>query len=313
MSYIKHKLPNTQDQWLKNRLSGIGGSDAAAAIGKSPWVSPYTLWCEKRGLIKKDIDNESMRLGRDLENYVAERFSEATGKKVRKSSFSFQSVEYPFMLANVDRLIVGEDAGLECKTTSAFTRTKYDKGDIPIQYYIQCMHYMAVTGKKKWYIAVLVLGIDFYWFEVNWDDTEINNLIILEKEFWDCVENGVEPMIDGSLSTSETLNEIFSISDSSEVDLKNYEQDLQRLMEIKKFISKLDREKKQIENSIKNNMGKSEIGFVDRYTIKWKNLKQSRIDNKKLKKDYPEIYAKVIKEVISRRFEVTEENDNDNN
>ena len=60
-------------------------------------------------------------------------------------------------------------------------------------------------------------------------------------------------------------------------------------------------------------MGKSEIGFVDRYTIKWKNLKQSRIDNKRLKKDYPEIYAKVIKEVISRRFEVTEENDNDNN
>ena len=174
-------------------MNGIGGSDAAAAIGMSPWKSPYTLWCEKTGIINNDVDNEAMRLGRDLEDYVASRFMEETGKKVHRSSFSFQNAEYPFMLANVDRIVVGEDAGLECKTTSALTRTKYDKGDIPIQYYVQCMHYMAVTGKKKWYIAILVLGIGFYWFEVNWDDEEIANLIQAEGEFWRYViENKVK-------------------------------------------------------------------------------------------------------------------------
>ena len=124
MACIKHKIPSSRENWKKDRLKGIGGSDAAIALGMSPWKSQYTLWCEKTGRINNDADNEAMRLGRDLEDYVAKRFSEETGKKVRKSTFSFQSKEHPFMLANVDRLIVGENAGLECKTTSALTKTK---------------------------------------------------------------------------------------------------------------------------------------------------------------------------------------------
>jgi len=174
---IKHKLPTTHEEWLEGRLKGIGGSDAGAILGLNEYKSAYTLWCEKTGRISNNIDNEAMRLGRDLEDYVAKRFEEATGKKVRRSGFSYQSKEYPFMLANVDRLIVGEDAGLECKTANMLTKTKYDKGDIPANYYAQCMHYMAVTGLSKWYIAILVMNKGFYFFEVLRDDEEINTLI----------------------------------------------------------------------------------------------------------------------------------------
>ena len=85
---IKHKLPSTREEWLSKRLKGIGGSDAGSILGFNPYKSAYTLWCEKTGRIHNDIDNESMRLGRDLEDYVAQRFTEATGKKVRKSGFS---------------------------------------------------------------------------------------------------------------------------------------------------------------------------------------------------------------------------------
>lgn len=46
---------------------------------------------------------------------MAERFTEATGLKVRRSHFMYRSVEHPFMIADVGRLIIGEDAGLECK------------------------------------------------------------------------------------------------------------------------------------------------------------------------------------------------------
>lgn len=314
MKYIKHRLPETRNEWLENRLKGIGGSDAAAAIGYSPWVSPYTLWCEKRGLIVcEDTDNESMRIGRDLEDYVATRFTEATGKKVRKSSFSYQSVEHPFMLANVDRLIVGEDAGLECKTTSALTRTKYDKGNIPIQYYIQCMHYMAVTRKKKWYIAILVLGVGFYWFEVHWDDAEIQSLIKQEKEFWYKVENGIEPELDGTQSTIDTIKKMYPDADCSTVNLDDKEKILLRYAEIKQYIAKLNKEKSEIENIIKREMQTSEAGIAEGFTVKWKNQKQLRVDAKTLEKEYPEIYAKVLKEVKLRRFEVKEESQNDNN
>lgn len=54
---------------------------------------------------------EAMRQGRDMEDYVARRFSEKTGLKVRRSHQLYRSKEHPFQIADVDRMIVGEDAG----------------------------------------------------------------------------------------------------------------------------------------------------------------------------------------------------------
>ena len=81
------------------------------------------------------------------------------------------------MLANVDRLLTDEPCGLECKTASALTRYDFENGDIPSSYYCQCMHYMAVTGFEKWYIAVLVMGKGFFWYEINRNEEEIEALI----------------------------------------------------------------------------------------------------------------------------------------
>lgn len=305
---IKIPIPESHDEWKKQRLKGIGGSDAAAAIGRSTWKSPYYLWCEKTWRIHNDIDNEAMRLGRDMEEYVAYRFCEATGKKVRKSKYSFQSVEYPFMLANVDRLVIGEDAGLECKTTSALTRTKYDKGDIPIQYYIQCMHYMAVTGKKKWYIAVLVLGKGFYWFEVLRDEDEIQNLICLEKEFWHYVETDEMPPVDGSESTSDALRALYPEAEESyDIDLYGADKDIQRYEDVKELIKKLTREKVEIENKLKKQLGNATYGHTKNKRVVWKNSTQSRVDSDMLRKKYPEIFKECLKEIKQRRFSIKEE------
>lgn len=313
MSYIKHKIPASHEEWKKNRLAGIGGSDAAIALGMSPWTSPFTLWCEKTGLISNDKDNEAMRLGRDLEEYVAYRFCEVTGKKVRRSSYSYQSVEHPFMLANVDRLVVGEDAGLECKITSALTRTKYDKGDIPIQYYTQCMHYMATTGKKKWYLAVLVLGINFYVFEVLWDDEEVKNLIEQEKDFWHCVTEHIEPDVDGSTSTKETLKKLYPESNYDETIELDLEEELQRLDDILPVYKRAEKVKKTIENKIKNEMKNNVYAVCGNKKIKLAPQKQERVDSEKLKTEYPEIYKQVLKETKFKKLTIEEEKENDYN
>ena len=109
----------SREEWLKKRKCGIGGSDAGAVCGMNPYISPMDVFQDKLSSEIDEGDTEAMRQGRDLEVYVAQRFTEATGLQVRRSNFMYQSEDYPFMLADVDRLVVGEDAGLECKTVSA--------------------------------------------------------------------------------------------------------------------------------------------------------------------------------------------------
>ena len=76
----------TQDEWLAQRRNAIGGSDAASIIGLNSFSSPFAVWLDKMGMAEPSEENEAMRLGHDLEEYVAKRFTEATGKKVRRKN-----------------------------------------------------------------------------------------------------------------------------------------------------------------------------------------------------------------------------------
>lgn len=161
--YEKIPISNMgHEEWLALRKTGIGGSDAGTVCGLNPYGSLMKLYHDKTGDVTDELDSEAVRQGHDLEQYVAERFMEATGLKVRKSNFMYRSKEHPFMIADVDRLVAGEDAGLECKTASAYNTDKWKDGNIPLHYAMQCFHYMAVTGKRAWYIAAVILGVSLY-------------------------------------------------------------------------------------------------------------------------------------------------------
>lgn len=67
------------------------------------------------------------------------------------------------MIANVDRTVIGENAGLEIKTAGVSQYKKWKGDEIPDAYYCQCLHYMAVTGADYWYIAVLLGGNEARW------------------------------------------------------------------------------------------------------------------------------------------------------
>ncbi len=144
-------------------------------------------------------DTEVQRIGRDLENYVAKRFAEATGFKVRRSNFMYRSMKYPFMIADVDRLLVGEEAGLECKTANAFQAEQWKNGHVPLHYLMQVFHYMAVTGFKVWYLAVLILGQEFKYVKITWKEEMIRKLVQIEERFWtQHVLTGILPSPDDS-------------------------------------------------------------------------------------------------------------------
>lgn len=246
----------SREEWQKSRMDSIGGSDAAAVIGLNPYKSPYALWAEKSGkVIPEDISmKESVRLGVELEDYVARRFTEETGKKVKRDTSIIKNDDYPFAHANVDRLIVGEKAGLECKTTSVLNLKKFKNGEYPATYYAQCVHYMAVTGLKKWYLAVLILGQDFKVFEIERDEDEIAALMEAERAFWHRVQSNIQPDFNGSGSDTEAVSKMYPGEDTDRmVDLFGMDTDLLCYQELNKQIKEL--KKQQEQHKLKNRSG----------------------------------------------------------
>ncbi len=266
--------------------------------------APIAVYQDKISEDITDFDNESMRQGRDLEEYVARRFSEETGKKVRRANVIYKNPKYPFMFANVDRMIVGEDAGLECKTASAYSADKWKDGHIPESYQIQCHHYMAVTGAKAWYIAVVILGREFIWHKIERDEELIQNLISIEKDFWN---NHVIPRImpepDGSDSSEELIREYFGKAlEEKAIPLIGFDEQLKRRTEIAQLMEKLDTEKKAIEQKLKLFMGDAEIAENEQYRVSWKNSTSNRVDINRLKAEMPDVYGRFAKPIQNRRL-----------
>lgn len=296
-----------RDEWLEHRRRSIGGSDASGIIGLNNWTSPYSIWADKLGKLPPKEDNEAMRQGRDLEDYVAHRFMESTGKKVRRENNILINPDFPFAHANVDRMVVGEDAGLECKTTSTLNMKSFKNGSFPDTYYVQCVHYLMVTGCSKWYLAVLVLGREFMVFEIERDEDEIAALAKSEEEFWKYVESQTPPPADGEASTSETISTLYPESNDNTVSLMAYESDLLLYMQYGAIIKDMEKKRDEVANRIKAFLGESGGGESDNYKVSWKSQTRRSFDSKQFAKENPNIdLSPYYKESSARVFRVSE-------
>ncbi len=313
MKVIADTKKLSHEEWLELRRKGIGGSDAAAIVGLTPYITPYKLWAEKTGRLPEQEDNEAMRQGRDLEEYVAKRFEEATGKRVKRLNKMLMHDDYDFILANTDRQVIGENAGLECKTTSIMNLKKFKNGEYPDNYYVQCIHYMAVTGAKNWYLAVLVLNQGFYWFEIKRDEEEINALINAEVEFWNNhVVPDIAPPVDGYRPTSEAIDKVFRNAADYECQIIGLS-NIENLLDLQKTKIALDKEIRRLQQEIKIELGECQTGYCDKYQITWKKINRATVSKELIRKVYPKIdLSKVSKSTSFRKFRIinTEEKGN---
>lgn len=307
-----HKISTvgmSKDEWLEHRRHSIGGSDAAALVGMNPYSTPYSVWADKLGKIPPAEENEAMRLGHDLEDYVAKRFQEATGKRVRRENNIITNPDYPFAHANVDRLVIGEDAGLECKTTSSFLNMrKCRSGDFPDNYYAQCVHYLMVTGAQRWYLAVFVMGpgAGFYHFVIERDEEEIAALAKAEEEFWRNVTSKTPPPADGMSATSEAIKTLFPESSDCSVDLFGYESEIEKYIALTNQIKELEQLKSEASNRIKAFMGNAERGECDKYKVLFKSYLRPFFDTKKFADEHRDIDLSAYQKYTSvRPFTVT--------
>ncbi|GEK88908.1 putative phage-type endonuclease [Alkalibacterium putridalgicola] len=303
----------THRDWLEQRRSGIGGSDVATILGLNKYNSPYQLWLDKTGQVEIDDSDvsDAAHFGNILEEVVAKEFTERTGKKVRRANRMFVHSEYPFLTANIDRDIVGEDAILECKTASMYLADRWEGEEIPEQYICQVQHYMNVLDRDYAYIAVLIGGQKFVWKKIERDQELIDIIQKQLVEFWEVnVKQMIPPAIDGSQSTEDYIKERYAKSEpGKEIALKKDIDDLldqrEELQETKKVV---ETSIKEIDNMIKVQLGdqEAEVGIAPRHIVTWRPIESTRIDSKRIKKEAPELFDKYSKVSSYKKLTIKE-------
>lgn len=297
----------TREEWLKIRKLGLGGSDMSAVLGVNQWRSPLDVWLDKTSDTVEKKESEPMYWGTILEDIVAQEFAKRTGYKVRNNNFTLQSEEYPYLLANIDREIVGLDAGLECKTANAFKADEWKDDSVPDAYYVQCQHYMAVTGKASWWIAALIGGNTFVYKEIKRNEEVIKAIVDTGREFWNLVETKTMPAPDDSKACSEALKKLYQQSNGKAIELPaEYGNAVIDYLKIKDQLTELESQKRGIENLLKDYMKDAEKATACDHVVSWKTTKpRATFDSKTFKVDYPDLYEQYVKVgEPSRRFEV---------
>lgn len=310
--------PLTRPEWLEYRRKGLGGSDAAAVLGISPFRTARDLYYDKLGIVTAD-DQENwvqLEVGNLLEPLVARIFAKKTGLKIYQRKCMFQHPHYPWMLADLDYLVEmpdGKTVILEIKTTNYNAKDKWWCEGIeivPPYYESQGRHYMAVMNLDRVYYCCL--------YGNNEDETIIRHidrdmayeteLIALEQDFW---ENNVLKKLpppyfeyDGKLIL-ESLRRSLGLAEKKLEPVTLTQAQSARVAHFRELQSekkKFDAKSKQVENEMKQlkalivaDMGTSSTAIsADGYTITWKPSYTPGIYKEKLeqlKVLHPDIYA----------------------
>lgn len=310
---MARKLINTKkishEEWLKLRKRGIGGSDAGGVIGMSPWTSAVTVYADKLNLSKPKETTEAMRLGTDLEGYVAQRFAEDTGKKVKNDNFMYVDDEYDFLIADIDRRIVGENAGLECKTMKFVPDDcNLEAGEVPEHYYAQVQHYMMIMGFDRMYLDIYVFQEKNYVFTIDRNDEFIKQMREEEIRFWnDHVLKGDMPAPSGLKEENNTIQEIYCQPiEELTVDIPGIDRMIAEYIEHKDLEKEHKMHKDEIKHRICVKLGNAVGSDGERYGCTWTPTTRINLDIDKLKAEQPAIYKKYSIVSTSRTFRAKE-------
>jgi putative phage-type endonuclease len=177
------------------RQYSIGGSDAPVIAGVSPYKTPLALWLEKIGGPGDDTSTLPMRVGNALENLIIDEWGRETGKAVVPVIQTITDHKLSFITAHIDGRVPGEYEGIEAKSVG-FAGDEWGPSEtdiVPPNVFIQCSHYMMVTGWQRWHVGAIFGGREFRHYTLERNDAIITRLRELEVEFWSNVTNRIAP------------------------------------------------------------------------------------------------------------------------
>jgi len=337
LNYSANVLVSTdgmpEDEWLNWRRKGIGGSDAGAVLGISPYKTARDIYFEKIGREPDYVSDTgwvALEVGKRLEDLVAQIFAKKTGFNIWQEKKMFQHPLYPFMLADMDYFFetpAGEIGILECKTANIYAKENWENDSVPYHYEMQCRHYMAVKNISKVYIACLFSNseADFIYRLIE-RDLDIEEAMIEEEAyFWEeYVENGIEPSIssDGDLALASLKrygDEQKTGKDDMIMFAEHHSVELEQIVRLRAEKAALEKNARDLEKSIRTiyskfahmmgNVTKGKCFAADgseyvvtynpsvRTSVNRENLERMRLNDRAM-------YDKYVTETECRAFQV---------
>jgi len=297
-------------EWVHARQHYLGGSEVAAALGESPWTTPFQLWLVKTGRTEPIMSTPVMELGHLLEPMIAEKFTQTTGLKLRNISDAYQHPEHSFLRGNIDRQILSSDKHdgpgvLEIKSTTSY-RLKNEAGLYPEEWDYQIQHYLMLTSYKYAYLAIFErdTGIFHVPIFIKRDETFIQENTERIIQWWTLhIQKDIAPE---PVNNEDLLILYPDATDGKVVEASSEDQSYyEELVNVRQKINSLEFEKELLEAFLKNSIGESErLVAGGRDLITWKNQTTNRLDTKSLKSRYPALCKKFIKQTKTRRFVV---------
>ena len=298
-------------EWYEQRRNGIGGSDSAAVLGYSRWKSAYDVWKAKVGpepVDNADAGNESTRRGQRREAEIIQEYADLTNKTVY-SLDTLSLPDYPFVHANLDG-IIPDDRVIEAKTARRSDGWGEEgTEDIPIDYYLQCQHYMLVCSALHLipqanplcdiFVSIAGEAIKVYTIHGN---TRLWQAMLEQYEaFWQHVQNKTPP---SNLTLLEQIDLLPRSTTATKFASKEVLDTVAHLRRNNTTIERLEADNAELKARLLLYAGDCEAVLradgSTLYTCKTSKPRTS-IDVERLKKEQPEIYASYLRDGKSSR------------
>lgn len=292
---------------VNDRLGYIGGSDAGVVLGVNPYKTRYALWAEKTGQTQPpDLsDNNAVRWGTKLEQFVSEEYEMRTGEKLRRDNLFHVHPNYDFIGAHLDRRVNGKKKLVEIKTATSFSAKEFGTegtAEVPLHYLAQCAHYMAVTDVDQTDLVVALLDKrDIKIYTIDRDEHLEKVLLEKEASFWELVLSNTAP----KPQTLDDINQMYrEANQSSIVAPPEVEEELRELAAIKEELKDMKKQAEDKEKAIKAYLANNEIltDVTGKKIASWKNQTSRRFDSKAFRDIHPDLFEAFSKQGESRVF-----------
>ena len=289
-----------REKFLVDRKKGIGGSDVASILGVSPFRTALEVYHDKTSPeLYLDEPTEDMQRGVRVEKYILQEYAERNEVQLNTNIPTIVDQECPFMRANIDAKVVGQNVVIEAKSTKA-PISSWESG-IPEYYKAQVAYYAMLTDAEYVEVPVLFSGWKYacftYWRDVEYE-ASIKEAVI---NFW---HNHIVKNIPPKPTSPEELMAAYPKLEEKTIEAdNNIREKVYLLQEAQAQRKKLEDQEKQLKSQIQGFMG--DAGLLDAGFCKLalKEIKATRFNANAFKEKYTELYQQYLNASSYRKLQ----------